>query len=183
MKKIWKFLSTVIAVNIFRFMRIFPNNDPILGVMLPTARVESIWKSILFVFVTMASFDLITGSVGIWTIVTSLVYSFVALLAGLLIRKIKDINLLHYFGFTLLSVLVFDFITGPVMSSMLFNMPFMASLSGQIPFTLLHLMSGLVYTALFCPVLDPDINQEYNVLKHVSSFFKYVAEKTKLVNK
>ena len=51
-------------------------------------------------------------------------------------------------------MLVFDFITGPVMSSLLFRMSFGEAFIGQIPFTLRHLASVSAYAVVVSPALD-----------------------------
>jgi hypothetical protein len=56
-------------------------------------------------------------------------------------------------------VLIFDFITGPILSSAMFRMSFAQALIGQIPFTLKHLVSVSAYTVVVSPVLDWTLRQ------------------------
>jgi hypothetical protein len=54
-------------------------------------------------------------------------------------------------------VLLFDFITGPIMSSYMFRLPFEVALAGQIPFTAMHLASAVALTSIIAPVVDPEL--------------------------
>jgi hypothetical protein len=89
---------------------------------LPAAKNEPLWKAPLFAFTAMFSFDIITGAFGAWTIVTSLTYAFIGILAHFFLKQKKS-SIKMFLGTGALGVLLFDFITGPVMSSFLFSQP------------------------------------------------------------
>ena len=154
--KIVKYSLSIVLCNLYRLLRFIPNNDPVMGVMLPYSKQGKWWEAGLFAFLTMASFDLITGKVGIWTLATSATYA--ALGVGFFFAyrkmKIKKMSIWKYLASGVVGVLVFDFITGPIMSSWMFAMPFEAALLGQIPFTLLHLASVSVFVVVLTPLLD-----------------------------
>jgi predicted membrane protein len=144
-----------------------------MGVMLPYAKQEKWWAAPLFAFITMASFDLITWKVGIWTIVTSLTYAGIGLLFYFYYKKKKKVGLKEYLGSGVVGVLIFDFITGPIMSSWLFQMPFEVALVGQVPFTLLHLASVSIFIVILTPLLDKHlVNSESLDDSRVFSFLK-----------
>ncbi len=152
--KIVKYILSIFFCNLYRLFRFIPNNDPIMGCMLPFARQDKWWNSALFAFITMFSFDLITGMVGIWTLVTALTYAGLGILFHQIYKKKKKINLKTYLGSGIIAVLIFDFITGPIFSSWMFQMSFEAALIGQIPFTLLHLASVSAFIVILTPLLD-----------------------------
>ena len=160
------FLSRVVLANALRLFRIFPNNDPIMGFMLPEAR-KSMLKSALFAFVTMIIFDIITMQVGVWTIVTASVYALFAIGVSFFFKKIKTAKISYYLGAVTIGILIFDIITGPIMSSMLFNQSLMLTIIGQIPFTLMHLVSGLTWVAVIAPFYDLDIRNQYVSYKNI----------------
>lgn len=168
--KIGKFLSSLSLTLFYRLLRIFPNSDPIMGFMLPFAKKEKLWVSALFAFLAMALFDLITFRIGIWTIVTASVYAGLAVFFHYFLKKWKKMSLKKYIGSGIFGILVFDAITGPLMTSLIFQMPFELALFGQIPFTIMHLISGIAFIALIVPVLDRDVAKTYakffNTLKN-----------------
>lgn len=152
-----KYVGSLIFCNIYRLLRIFPNNDPVMGCMLPFARQGKWWQALLFPLIAMVSFDFLSGRVGIWTIGTAATYAGLGLFFHLRFRNVKKMSLGKYAKNSVLGVLIFDFFTGPIMSSFVFGMPFIVSFAGQIPFTLMHLASASVLTVLIAPVLDVQV--------------------------
>jgi len=112
---------------------------------------------LLFPVVAMVSFDLITMKAGIWTVGTALVYGLIGLAFYSYFKGKEKAGLKSYAKASILGVLFFDFVTGPIMSSFIFEIPFQTALIGQIPFTVLHITSALIYTLILAPVLNPHI--------------------------
>ncbi len=177
-----KYLASLLFCNVYRFLRLFPNNDPLIGFALPFARTGKWWHSTIFVFIAVFSFDFLTSGIGIWTYGTALAYSLVTLMFHLYVRHRKEIGLAVYAKSSIVGILVFDFLTGPVLSSYAFGMPFEVAFFGQIPFTLTHLASGLAFTLMLAPVLDPAVGKSvYEKLvrlgvrvKHLLSSFDFL---------
>ncbi|MCX6803857.1 MAG: hypothetical protein NTY48_04785 [Candidatus Diapherotrites archaeon] len=151
----WKW----ILATVIRFVHIFPNNDPILALALPSAK-KNLVPAILFAFLCMFSFDFFAGKFGVWTIITSLTYAGVILVLGLFFSKIKILSLKHYFFAGIFGVLLFDTITGPLMSTFIFRQSFLVTVLGQIPFTMYHLASVSSYVTFFAIVLDPVVRSQ-----------------------
>lgn len=145
-----------------RWLRLFPNNDPIMGVLLPCAK-RGRAVAVAFPMVAMVLFDLLTGHVGVWTAVTAGTYGLIGLAASVAFAARRahgrSVGVGTYVVSGAVGVLVFDFITGPILSSLVFRMSFAESLVGQIPFTLKHLTSVAVYTAVVSPALDWTMRQ------------------------
>jgi len=149
-----KYALSILFCNAYRFLRIIPNNDPIMGCMLPFSRKDKWWQGALFAFLTMVSFDFITMKIGIWTAVTASTYACLGLLFYLIYKKLKKVKLKHYLGSGIAGVLIFDFVTGPIMSSWLFGIGFAAAFIGQIPFTIMHLLTVSGFILILTPLLD-----------------------------
>lgn len=155
-----EYIISLIFTLIFRFIRIFPNNDPIMGFILPEGR-KSMLKSASFAFIAMFIFDFFTSGIGIWTIVIASVYALIALVFSFFFKKIKKAKISQYALAATIGIIAFDIITGPIMSSLIFKMPFWISVIGQVPFTFYHLVSGLTYVIILAPVFDLDIRVQY----------------------
>jgi hypothetical protein len=84
-------------------------------------------------------------------LVTAVMCGFVGVAAGLYMQKQTKIR--HYVSFAVVATLVYDFITGPIMSSIIGKMSFSVALIGQIPFTLWHLGGNIVFAMLLSPSL------------------------------
>jgi hypothetical protein len=155
--KTLRYAASLAFCNLYRLLRLFPNNDPIMGFALPFARRDKWWQAMLFPAIAMASFDFITMRVGVWTIGTAVAYALVALLFREYAKRKKSIGLRGYVKGSIAGVLLFDFLTGPIMSSALFRAPFAIAFIGQIPFTAMHLASAVPLTMLTAAAVDPAI--------------------------
>jgi len=140
-----------------RWARIFPSNDPILAVMLPCAKRGRV-AAVAFPVAAMVLFDVLSQRIGVWTAVTAGTYGILGLTFAHVYRALANRGRNVGTGMFLVSgiagVLVFDFVTGPVMSSLLFRMSFGQAFTGQIPFTLWHLASVSAYAVVVSPALD-----------------------------
>ncbi len=173
-----EFLFGFVFSFIVRFLRVFPNNDPIMGCMLPQAR-KNAFQAAAFAFLAMLVFDFFTSGIGIWTYVTATTYALLALFFSFYFSK-KKVHYSTYASASIVGVLIFDIITGPLMSSFLFNQSFLFTTLAQIPFTLSHLVSGVSYTLVLAPVFDLDVRKELlfkvhsikNFLLFVSNFWR-----------
>jgi hypothetical protein len=125
----------------------------------------------------MVSFDIITGFVGVWTIVTALTYAALGLLFNYIYSKRqkagKTIGLKVYFGSGIAGVLIFDFITGVIATPFMFGMSFEQALIGQIPFTLIHLATVSFFVLIITPILDKNVLMNPRLDdEHVANYLK-----------
>ncbi len=145
-----------------RWARLFPNNDPIMAVMLPCAKRG--WMAALaFPVTSIVLFDVLSQRIGIWTVVTAGTYGLLGLAFSYAYRALakrgRGVGPATFLVSGVVGVLVFDFITGPIMSSGLFRVSFAEAFVGQIPFTLKHLESVAAYTLVVSPALDWALRQ------------------------
>lgn len=154
----FKLIVSLVIANLIRLLKIIPNNDPVMSMALPFSRRSPAITSFLFPLITMASFDLVTNELGPWTVVTSLTYGFLGLAFHYLLKERKKVEIGTYLGFGVVGVLVFDFVTGVVATPFLFPpMTFEQALIGQIPFTLLHLITSSAFIVAVTPLLDKEV--------------------------
>ncbi len=145
-----------------RALRLFPNNDPIMAVMFPCAKRGRL-PAVAFPVMAMVLFDVLSRRLGVWTAVTATTYGLLGLGFSLaysaLSARGRRVGAATYLASGVVGVLVFDFITGPVMSSLLFRMSFADALVGQIPFTAKHLLSVSGYALVVSPALEATLRQ------------------------
>jgi len=149
-----KYAIGILFCNAYRLLRFIPNNDPIMGCMLPFAKQGKWWHAALFALITMVSFDFITMRVGLWTAVTAGTYASLGLLFHFQYKRIKQVKLKHYLGSGVAGVLIFDFVTGVLFGPVMFGMTFAQALIGQVPFTILHLLTVSGFVLIITPLLD-----------------------------
>ncbi len=129
-----------------------PNVEPVTATILPFGKKWGWIAAAIFGAASIVLFDLITLKIGIWTLVTAFMFALIGAASGLYLKK-RENKARHYVGFAIIATLIYDFITGPIMSSMIWKMPFMQALFGQIPFTINHLAGNIVLSALLSPIL------------------------------
>jgi hypothetical protein len=152
--KVLKYALSILFCNAYRLLRFIPNNDPIMGCMLPFAKQNRWWQASLFAFLTMVSFDLITSGIGRWTWVTAGTYAALGILFHFTYKRMKKVQLKHYLGSGVIGVLIFDFVTGVLFGPAMFGMSYMQAFIGQIPFTILHLLTVSGFVLILTPLLD-----------------------------
>lgn len=152
--KFLKYVLGILFCNALRFLRFIPNNDPIMACMLPFSRHGKWWQGALFALLTMVSFDFITMKVGMWTAVTALTYAGLGIMFHFAYKRIGKVKLKHYIGSGVIGVLIFDFVTGILFGPAMFGMSFAQALIGQIPFTIMHLLTATFFIILLAPLLD-----------------------------
>ncbi|HLB94484.1 MAG TPA: hypothetical protein VJJ81_04515 [Candidatus Babeliales bacterium] len=105
------------------------------------------------------SYDLYTGNLGFWSLVTASTYFWVSYVTKIFISaheflplkhkiKPKNYNLINFLIFTIIITVFYDLMTastGPIF----FNQAWSVMLAGQVPFTLIHLLSNCASTSLF----------------------------------
>ncbi|MBT3720071.1 hypothetical protein HN789_02440 [archaeon] len=147
-----------------------PNVEPIMSTMMPFAKKWGAIGGMLFTIFAMLSFDLITGTLGVWSIMTISTYAILGILAGIYFKKRKS-TIKNYLIFSVIGTLVYDAITGIGTGMLFFNQTFMQTFLGQIPFTLYHLAGNIVLSVLVSPVLykwvidNPKMETQYVVNK------------------
>ncbi len=152
MKSLKIILSLLVCLGL-RFVPFRPPNvEPVLAFTLPIAGISSVWTTGFFAAINILLFDILSGSVGSWTAVAAISYGLVGVTAGLYSRTKR--TLVSQLGFTVLATLAYDFVTGVVASSLLFDLSFAESFRGQIPFTMNHLIGNIVLVAAVLPLLN-----------------------------
>jgi uncharacterized membrane protein len=157
-----------------------PNVEPIMTTTMPFGKKWGWLAGGLFGMLSIILYDIVHPTagfarIGSWTVVTAAMYGLTGAAAGLYLKN-KENKVRHYVGFAVVATLAYDFITGPIMSSYMFQMPFMVTLVGQVPFTLLHLAGNVFGAALVSPLLyrwvvdNPKLDTDvlYTRLKHVA---------------
>ena len=155
----FKYLTGFLVANLYRLLRVFPNSDPLMGFILPAAKNLKWWKAPLFAFASMFVFDIFTSGIGLWTWVTASTYALIALGFHFYLKEKKSTFKL-FISSGVFGVLIFDLITGPIMSSFLFKQTFLIAILGQIPFTVMHLISVVFGIVIISPFYDASLMKE-----------------------
>jgi len=151
-KNFIKYLIGLITVISLRLVPHPPNVEPIMATMMPFAKRWGKLAGLFFTLLAILSFDLITGTLGVWSIMTAGTYALLGIAAGFYFKN-RESNIKNYVKFSVIGTLIYDAITGIGTGMLFFKQSFMLTLMGQIPFTLYHLAGNIAFAAIVSPLL------------------------------
>ena len=129
-----------------------PNVVSIMAVQMPFSKVYGGLVGFLFGVLSIVSYDLLTGTIGIWTLVTATTYGLVGFFAGKFFQK-RTMSSKNVAAFAVVGTLFYDAFTGLTVGPIIFHQSFMGALVGQIPFTILHLIGNVSFSLLLSPIM------------------------------
>ncbi len=151
-KNLIKYAIGLLTVIFLRLVPHPPNVEPIMATMMPFAKRWGKLAGLFFTLIAILSFDLITGTLGVWSIMTAGTYALLGIAAGFYFKN-KENKIKYYIGFSVVGTLIYDAITGIGTGMLFFKQSFMLTLMGQIPFTLYHLAGNIALAAIVSPLL------------------------------
>ncbi len=160
MKIDWKYgaaLLGCLAVRLLPFRA--PNIEPILAAAMPFAKRGGAASGFLFGAGSILLFDIVTGTMGMWTLITAFSYGLVGAGAAWFLRG-RGNSRGAYAAYAVAGTILYDALTGLTVGPLFFGQPFFAALAGQIPFTMLHLLGNTVFAVTVSPFVYQWITSE-----------------------
>ncbi|MBI2623147.1 MAG: hypothetical protein HYW65_01045 [Candidatus Liptonbacteria bacterium] len=136
-----------------------PNVEPILATAMPFAKRGGAMSGFLFGAASIFLFDIVTGTAGVWSLITASSYGLVGAGAYLFLRN-RESSRASYFAYAIIGTLVYDALTGLTVGPLFFGQSFVAAVAGQIPFTMLHLLGNTVFAVTVSPLVYAWITSE-----------------------
>lgn len=151
-KNMLKYIIGLLTVIGLRLIPHPPNVEPIMSTMMPFAKKWGWLAGLLFTAISILAFDLITHTLGVWSLMTLFAYGVIGVAAGFYFKK-RESSIKNYLIFSVIATLFYDALTGIGTGMLFFNQPFVPTVLGQIPFTLYHLAGNIVLGAVVSPLL------------------------------
>ncbi len=152
-KKYFKFLAGITVSLLFRLIPFrAPNVEPLLSFQMPYGKLYGPIASFMFGAVSITLYDVVTGRVGIWTLITAFAYGTVGVLSYLFFKN-RSASIRNYVSFAILGTIFYDAITGLTIGPIFFHESFTAAFIGQIPFTALHLIGNISFACTLSPII------------------------------
>ena len=173
----FKFILGWAAVFLFRLLLLPirpPNFEPMLGTMMPFAKRYGILGSFSFGFFGIVLYDAVTSGWGSWTWVTAICYGALGVGAYYFFKN-REASVKNFLFYGIPATVTYDAITmmiGPLFNAQSWSL----ALAGQIPFTLMHVLSTTVFAVILSPAIYRWVIQndafEYSVVqKRVHALF------------
>lgn len=149
-----KFIIGWTSVFLFRLLLLPvrpPNFEPMLGAVMPFSKRYGLIASFSFGFFGIVLYDAVTSGWGPWTWVTAICYGALGIGAYYFFKK-REASVRNFLTYGIPATVLYDAVTmtiGPLFSSQTWSV----ALIGQIPFTLMHLLSTVVFATVLSPAL------------------------------
>ncbi len=153
-KKNWfKYLIGFVACFLIRIIPFRPPNiEPILATQMPFSKAYGKLAGFLFSFIGIILFDLFTSGIGVWTFITASAYGLLGFWAAIYFKNKKN-NSWNYAKFAIFGTIAYDIATGLSIGPLFFHQPFIEAVTGQIPFTILHLIGNVSFAFILSPLI------------------------------
>ncbi|MFA6999638.1 MAG: ECF transporter S component [Candidatus Paceibacterota bacterium] len=153
MKKQIKYILAFLGVFLIRLIPFrAPNVEPIMAIIMPMGKIYGKLMAFVFGFASIALYDAVTSGFGIWTLITALAYGFVGLGAQYYFKNRSGWK--SYASYAVIATIIYDAVTGLTIGPLFFHQSFIVSLTGQIPFTLLHLLGNVSFAIVLTPSIE-----------------------------
>lgn len=171
MKNWLKYTIAFLSVFIIRFLPFrAPNVEPVMAVIMPLSKKYNSFFVFIFGAFSIILFDLVTSGLGIWTLVTAVIYGLIGYTSSFYFKNRSGWK--NYALYAFFATIVYDVLTGLTIGPLFFHQSFMASLVGQIPFTILHLLGNVSFAIVISPVIERWVLSEEKSFVPVKSLVK-----------
>lgn len=147
-----KYLIWILTVIILRLLPHPPNVEPIMSTMMPFSKKWWWFSGMIFCLFSILIYDLLTGTLWVWTFVTAWTYAFLWICASLYLKN-KENKIKYYVIFSVIATIIYDGITWIGIWIIFFNQSFITTFLWQIPFTLYHLWWNIILSIIVSPIL------------------------------
>lgn len=153
MKNWYKYTIAFLAVLLIRLIPYrAPNLEPIMATAMPLGKKYGAVVAFFFGVLSITVYDSITSGLGIWTLITAICYGLVGVGASFYFKNRS--GRMNYALYAVVATIIYDAITGLTIGPLFFHQLFIVSLVGQIPFTILHLLSNVSFAIVLSPVIE-----------------------------
>ena len=152
-----------------------PNLEPILASQMPIAKQFGGFYGFLFGAFSILFYDVLTGTLGPWTLLTAPAYGLLGLGAAWYLKNRADKR--HFVSFAIVGTLFYDAATGLAVGPLFFNQPILAAALGQIPFTLMHLAGNIALSLVWSPFIEKWIAAENSLFFQRPKLYKSTGHK------
>ena len=155
MKQIKNSLKYFFSLLLCVFVRLMPrppNIEPVMFTAMPLSKEFGKYAGFIYASFAIILLDSIEGRVGYWTLYTLLAYGLVGYAAAIWFSKQKITDGKNYAVFAFFATIFYD-ITTASLFGLQFGQSFEATMLGQIPFTLYHLIGNMTFAYFLSPVV------------------------------
>jgi hypothetical protein len=147
-----KFALGWLVVFLIRLIPFRPANfEPMLSAVMPYSKKYGLLPAFSFGFLGIVVFDAVSMRIGLWTFITATLYGLLGVGAYYYFKNRKA-GVGNFVAYGIIGTLAYDFLSmliGPIF----YNQPLMMAVTGQIPFTIMHLAGSVAFAIVLSPLL------------------------------
>lgn len=147
-----KIVISFIIVLFFRLIPHPPNFEGVTGTLMPLSKRFGKIIAISFGILSVIIFDMISGTIGPWTLFTAGSFALIGYFSAWFFSKRKATRK-NFILFAIPATIIYDIITGIVSGMVLFGQSFIVTFYGQIPFTIYHLAGNIIFAGFISPLI------------------------------
>lgn len=152
-KNYFKYITLFIVALVVRLLPFrAPNVEPIMAMQMPLAKVYGSLQAFIFGFMSIVIYDQFTAGLGVWTWIAAFAYGLVGIGSSLYFKN-RSSSWKNYALYAVVGTIAFDAVTGLTLGPLFFGQSFTVALIGQIPFTVLHLLSNVSFAIVLSPII------------------------------
>ena len=119
---------------------------------MPFGKAYGASAGFIFAFFSIIFYDLVTGTLGKWTLLTSASYGLIGYASAYYFKN-REPSRKNFVYFAIIGTLFFDIFTGFLTGPLFFNQPLLVAIVGQVPFTILHLLGNISFAFVLSPAI------------------------------
>ncbi|MFH0835478.1 MAG: hypothetical protein V1881_03980 [Candidatus Micrarchaeota archaeon] len=146
-----KFSAGLLFCIIARWVPHPPNIEPIMGTMMPFAKKLGAFAGFAFAFIALASWDFVSGRLGMWTVYCAIAYGAMGVLAAKFFAT-RDATRTNFVAFSVAGTIIYDAVTA-LAFGLQFGQPLWLTFVGQVPFTAMHVLGNVAFAAIASPLI------------------------------
>jgi len=153
MERALKYIIVFLGVMLIRLIPFrAPNVEPVLAAVMPLTKRFGALEGVVFALASIILYDALTAGLGIWTLVTAAAYAGLAVGAHFYFMH-REPSRGNFVRFSIVAIIAYDAVTGLTVGPLAYGQTLSAALVGQVPFTILHLLGGVLFAAVLSPLL------------------------------
>jgi uncharacterized membrane protein len=155
MKQVRNLMKYFLSLLVCVFVRLAPrppNIEPIMFTAMPLSKEFGKYAGFIYASFAIILLDTLQGRIGYWTVYTSFVYGLVGYASALWLSRQKTTKGKDYAVFAFFATIFYDMTTALIFGFQ-FGQGLEATLVGQVPFTLYHLIGNLIFAYFLSPIV------------------------------
>jgi uncharacterized membrane protein len=129
-----------------------PNLEPLLATAMPFGKRMGPFAGFAFGALSIVVYDALTSGWSVWTWIPAICYGCLGMGASFYLARVPGRK--GYASYAVIGTLLYDAVTGLGIGPIFYGQPLIEAFTGQIPFTIMHLVGNVTLAVVLSPLLE-----------------------------